>query len=524
MSRRLSRNSPCGSPPDTDPTRNAVAPRPPHAILLVETLSQRRVIAACCEGALRRGVVRGMTLAHARALLTSDRVHIEHHDPRREHAALVKLAMWAHRFSPLVAPDPPDGLMMDITGCERAFKGEGRLLRQVLLGADRLGFCAAAAIAPTFGSAWALARFSGRRGVIITPEQLRSTLSPLPIAALRVSPETVIALDELGVETIEHLLSLPRITLPARFGPSLLLRLDQALGAAMESIQPVRPIPPLIVERLFDGATTRTDAIEACTRELLIRLSEQLQERESGVRSLALTLGRVDAIPIVLNATLSRPSRDPRHLWTLLRPQVERANLGFGVEHLHLHALRIGRLKHTQAEHWPGNDASPTSEASRAESAALIDLLSSRIGAERVTRIDLLGTHIPERAASRTPAIETHSPPTTPARTHSATYTPTALDHAPARPSFLFQTPEPADVLAMVPDRPPSRLRWRGREHIITIGLGPERIAPEWWRARTTHEPEPTRDYYRICDAQGLWLWVYRELETTRWFVQGIWA
>lgn len=462
-----------------------------------------------------------MTLAHARALLTSDRVHIEDHDPRREHAALVKLAIWAHRFSPIVAPDPPDGLMMDITGCERAFRGEGRLLRQVLIGADRLGFCAAAAIAPTFGSAWALARYGGRRGAIVAPEQLRSTLSPLPIAALRVPPETVIALDELGVETIEHLLPLPRLSLPARFGPSLLLRLDQALGSAIESIQPVRPMPPMIVERLFDGATTRTDAIEACARDLLIRLCELLRERESGVRSLALTLGRVDAVPIALNATLSRPSRDPCHLWTLLRSQVERANLGFGVESLRLHALRIGRLRHTQAEHWPESATRcTTGETSHAKSAALIDLLTSRIGAERVTRIDLLGTHIPERVAIRTPAIE----PRPPATTSTEAHTPTALDHTPARPSVLFKTPEPAEVLAMVPDRPPSRLRWRGYEHVIAMGIGPERIAPEWWRARTAHEPEPTRDYYRICDEQGLWLWVYREQETARWFVQGLWA
>ena len=37
---------------------------------------------------------------------------------------------------------------------------------------------------------------------------------------------------------------------------------------------------------------------------------------------------------------------------------------------------------------------------------------------------------------------------------------------------------------------------------------GPERIAPEWWRERSTAR---LRDYYRVEDKAGRRYWIYRE-------------
>lgn len=501
--------------------------RLPLAILLVTTVAQRRVVASCCASASRAGVAPGMTLAHARALLPARGVHVEDQDPLRERASLVRLAMWAHRFSPVVAPDPPDGLLIDITGCARAFKGEGRLVRRVLREIQWLGFAARGAIGPTFGSAWALARFADRigctSGVIVDGSTLREAISPLPIEGLRVSHETVDALGALGVATVGQVMDLPRSTLPARFGSELLLRLDQALGEAMERIEPVRPVPAPSVQRLFDGATTRVESIEMCVRQLIDELVTLLAARESGARTLTLDLARVDSVPVRIDIAFSRPSRDAGHLWTLLRPRVERANLGFGIERVTLTAHRVGRTRHVQAERWREGDAATGAGSrveARAEAGALVDLLSNRLGSERVTRVETRGTHIPERAAAHRPAME---PPGHGLSGHDAA--PDAVTNEP-RPSVLLDRPEPADAIAMVPDSPPSRLRWRGEDHVVVIGHGPERISPEWWlQGRSAAgRAVSARDYYRVCDERGVWLWVYREVETTRWFVHGVWA
>ena len=94
---------------------------------------------------------------------------------------------------------------------------------------------------------------------------------------------------------------------------------------------------------------------------------------------------------------------------------------------------------------------------------------------------------------------------------------------------MLLHRPEPITVMALTPDGPPARLRWRGMEQRITTSAGPERIAHEWW-----HEGAPSeqarrhemgnRDYFKVQDERGCWLWVYRVVETGRWFVHGLWA
>ena len=60
----------------------------------------------------------------------------------------------------------------------------------------------------------------------------------------------------------------------------------------------------------------------------------------------------------------------------------------------------------------------------------------------------------------------------------------------------------------MSPDGLPRRFRWRGEVHEIVRAEGPERIAPEWWRERSSVR---LRDYYRIEDGEGRRYWIYRD-------------
>ncbi len=96
------------------------------------------------------------------------------------------------------------------------------------------------------------------------------------------------------------------------------------------------------------------------------------------------------------------------------------------------------------------------------------------------------------------------------------------------RPTALFERPEPIEVIALTSDGPPSWLKWRGAEHSIVASAGPERIGGEWWRGRSRSECLTVRDYFKVQDEGGRWLWVYRvsvsEGECSRWFVHGVWA
>lgn len=79
--------------------------------------------------------------------------------------------------------------------------------------------------------------------------------------------------------------------------------------------------------------------------------------------------------------------------------------------------------------------------------------------------------------------------------------------------------------MALIPDGPPLRFRWRGVTHQVADAEGPERITPEWWRRTGASE----RDYYMVEDTEGHRFWLYRDGfyggdTVPQWFVHGVFA
>ncbi|UCD74809.1 MAG: DNA polymerase Y family protein [Phycisphaerales bacterium] len=506
-------------------TRSRRTPQTAQPILLVKIIAGRQLIARCCPASADAGVKIDMTLSHARALVKTESICVRPYDPQRDSTALTALANWALRFSPVVMPDPPDGLLLDITGCQRLFHGERRLVNTLANSLEWLGFHARAASASTFACAWAAARFGDRERIVIPTGAEREALSPLPVDGLNIDEETAIALREVGIECIGHIIDLPRLELVTRFGGDLLLRLDQATGEAAETIEPLRPRIPIWAERTFDGPVRQLEAILITVRELIAELAAQLQERESGARRIVLNLARSDAPPLRQTIVLSRPSRNVKHLWALLRPRVENANLGFGVDCVTLEAKAIAPLRHEQDEQWrAANNAN--GHGSRRDSerrlGEFIDTLTDRFGPDRAVRVELVESHIPERSFRYHPAA------------HGEVLSAACgqLTASP-RPSILLAEPESVRIVAQSPEGVLSAFDWRGAALKVMASLGPERIEPEWWRERMMQADDEVRemckssrgkDYYRIQDDRGRWLWMYRHLLTGRWFVHGQWA
>ena len=101
------------------------------------------------------------------------------------------------------------------------------------------------------------------------------------------------------------------------------------------------------------------------------------------------------------------------------------------------------------------------------------------------------------------------------------------VPEAAERPIRLFGRPEPIEASAEVPEGPPFSFRWRRTLYRVARAEGPERIAPEWWRAPAE---ERTRDYYRVEDTRGRRFWLCREglydgsPVMPRWYVHGLFA
>jgi protein ImuB len=437
-----------------------------------------------------------MSLSHALALLPPESARVESYTPDEDAASLVALAVWAVRFAPFVAPDPPDGLLLDVTGCELVHGGERHLAELLARAVEHLGFACRVAVAPTFGCAWAAARFGRAARAVIEPGGARRALAPLPVRSLRLEEGVVEALSEIGVDRVDSLLRLRRGDLATRFGDDLLLRLDQALGRAMETITPIVPVFPPRLERMFAGPTRRLDAVELAVFGLLEELPAALEERDAGARRLDVELLRSDLPRARLVFRLGRPSRDPRHLRALVRPRLEKAQLGFGVEGVAVEVPLLGRLDARQGVHPASGLPDERPEGERALG-HLLDTLAARFDWERLRRFEPVETHLPERAfRSRSPLRPGEGG------------APGILEAL--RPTVLVEPPEPIEA------PPPDAVRF-----------GPERIATPWWDGDPRGAASPTdaevRDYYAIQDEAGRWRWVFRERGTGRWFLHGEW-
>ncbi len=536
--RRLSRLS-LGAPAEAGHSGTGVSPGqiqrargPLHQriILLTTQVHGRDIIARHCERAAALGIVAGMDLAHARSLLPTGTIaHLEAHRVDRELQALHALACWALRYSPLAAPDPPDGLWLDITGTQRVHRSESRLIRSASSAAARLGFANRVATASTFGCAWAVARFGSCDLSRVPDGSQRQALIDLPTAALRLENETVYGLEEIGVTCVGHLFDLPRASLASRFGSEVIDQLDLALGLMFEQIDPVRPQPPPRAELIFDGPTDQWESIEAAARQTLEQLAGQLAQRERGVRRLDVELLRplIEAERFTID--LSRASRSVKHLWSLLHSRLERVDLTAGVEGVVLTASRTARLRHEQTcnESLGGTSES---ESSRAWG-ELVDTFVQRLGVDRVLRIEPVESHLPESCFRRRSVMEPDV---------KVEADVTSAD----RPTLLLPSPEPVEVTALTPDGPVMTIRWRGRWRQVIACVGPERLGPEWWRWRTAQaepttnaqrrrlaqlqaqcrEAPPDRDYFALQTETGRWMWVCRQVGTGRWFVHGQWS
>jgi len=486
--------------------------RPDRAAWLLWTAQRGvRQVVHGCEQARAAGVQPGMSLAHANALCAGLRVHDQLVTPNEDSAALNRLARWLLRFAPVVSPDEPDGLMLDIAGCEKLFGGEREHVRQIGDALQRWGLRPSLAVAPTFACAWAVARHGDSKLKWIAENAMHEALSPLPVRALRVDPRTVDALADVGIERIEHLLGMPRDELAARFGAELLRRLDLATGAIDETIRTVRPARSYQASHAFDGPVRRLEIIEATSRELLSRLLQSLRTTHRGIRELTVELRRADCEPQSVSVRLTYPNRDAAHLWALLWRRLERAHLGFGVTEIILQAAQTERMKNEQAVFL--REAVCEAPDPLASLGELVDRLVERLGSGAVTRVQPAESYVPEQAFTQATVHGVARPVSSLVRAEVCCLNPAH------RPSRLLDRPEPIRVMSLVPDGPPVWLEWRGQVGEIVASIGPERIVSPWWTGRAA----PPRDYYEAEDAHGRQLWVYRDGHTGQWFVHGQW-
>lgn len=514
-------------------------------MLLMATDRGKELVACLCAQAERAGVRIGMTVAHARSLLTGRKVQVAPYAPAEDAARLGRLGAWVTRFCPLVAVDAPDGLLLNIAGCAHLYGGEAAMAGRVAAALERFGLEVRIAVAPTFACARAAARYAERPVTVIDESDIRAALSGLPIAALHADARTCSALAGVGVARIGELLELSRAELAARFGSGLLRSIDVLLGHGAPPVMEFLPFAePVEACKEFAGPTTCWEAVQGAVRELLTCLMTDIRKRSMGVCNLALKFRWVNADPTTLRLRLTHPARDEEHLWSLLRSRLERLNVGYGIEEIHLLADRTARVRHEQQELWPGL-LMRQAAGHDAAWGCLCDQLIERLGAGAVMTARARETYLPEEAFFWQSCAWSGEEG---ARERSGAAVEKSAVYAALRPTRLFGRAEAARALLVTPDGPIVQVQWRGRTEAVRQSVGPERILVPWWRQQeeatkprshgaterggTQGRIEDTeagadeegRDYYAVQGAAGTWLWMFRQRASGEWFVHGEWS
>jgi protein ImuB len=436
---------------------------------------------------------------------------------------LEPIADWCLRYTPLVACDEPDGLLLDISGCAHLYGGEQELIADLSARLENARLAYSLAIAGNIGAAWAAAHYGEPANHACGEE--RTLLSPLPLSALRLPPATVAGLARVGLKRIGDIIDLPRAPLTARFGPEVLRLLDRALGQEHEPLTPRLPVAPYIAEQRFAEPIAREEDVLAITGRLARRLQFALERRGDGARRLELTLFRTDGVVRRVAAGTSRPMRDPDAIRELfverLTALADALDPGFGFD--------MARLSVIVAEPCPPEQIGIGGSENAAELCRLVDRLSARLGARRVRRLIAQDSHIPELAEAALPAQAVNGDTGWAAFCSYREETKLA-----PRPLRLLTRPEPIEAVAEIPDGPPLRFRWRRALHEVIAAEGPERIEGAWWSEHGGHSlGNLARDYFRVEDENGLRFWLfraglYRDLAqgaaTPSWFLHGTFA
>lgn len=420
--------------------------------------------------------------------------------PRLERIASARLAVWAQQWSShvhavppaLAAPEPGDShdalLWLEIGGSLKLFGGVHPLCHEVAAAVRQLAYQAELGVAPTPRAALLLTMGGGARTlparVVTGLEELPPRLAPLPLEWLALPEAVHVALRSSGLRRVGEVLALPMSAVARRFGPAVSRYLQQLTGALPD------PLPRATLPRRFQaqaefaGEVHDSSALLFPLQRLFQELQGYLRARDSALQRCTLRLQHAPRhadTGITLSA--AQPTRAAGDWLALARERLAALQLAAPVRTLWLEAEQFVPPAVLQGDFFSRE------RESAQQLQQVLDRLRARLGSDAVQQAVLRADHRPERAwqcgvagLAALPAGESVAPASA------------------ARPCWLL--PEPEIIAAPA-----------------TLLAGPERIESGWWDGG-----DVARDYYLARTATGARHWVFQDLRSRRWYLQGLWA
>lgn len=431
----------------------------------------------------------GIAIATAHALV-ADLVAVSR-DTAREHQVLHDLALWAYQITPAVTVAAENTLLLEIGSCLRLHGNLSQLLARIQAVLAQRGHAVLMGLAHTPKAAWLLAQWGPspalREGSGIDPEVLQQQLAMVPVAALPIDLKIRTRFQHMGFETLGRVLAFDHAVFGKRFGVDCIRYLQQLTGHLPDPQTTLDIAPEFNQSQTFlDGIPNRQTLLFPMKR-LLQTFSDYLLARQLHCRALQWRFSDAHVVQATMDIELSRP----HHRWKSLLDvsqlkldQVELPELVFSITLFCDQFLPAGAASFQLFEEDCANE----------EGHALLDRLASRLGADALQRISTSDSLWPEAASH---CIGLGEEPRQ------------SVEPCGVRPTWLLPQPEPLKIRD-------KGLFWKAPLEILG---GPERLESPPENGQVF-----LRDYYIAQEKTGRICWIFRELETDRWFAHGLFA
>jgi protein ImuB len=338
------------------------------------------------------GVRPGMGRGGALTLLPDIELHARQES--REQETLQAIALALLRYTPNVALENANSIVLEVSASLRLFGGVRSLYRQVHSTLEAFGCSFSVSIAPTAFGAWLLSHTHRRR--TLKRETLERHLAPLSVTLLPSTHRYREWLQGLGCESVEELRRLPRAGLKRRCGVEVLDELDRATGEAPDLYEWFEAPPSFDVRAELPDRIEHAEALLFTGKRLITQMTGWLAAHQYAISRYALHLeherGR-EAVPSTLvEISLGEPTWKDDHLVRLLRERLSRLTLEAPVIAVRLEARDVSPAKP------PSEELFPEPGGTREDHSRLVEVLTARLGEENVIRPAPLPDYRPETA------------------------------------------------------------------------------------------------------------------------------
>jgi protein ImuB len=446
----------------------------------------------CCNSqASAWGVEKQLSLSTALALcpelLTLSR------RAEQEQERLQQLALLAYSFSPEVIIHKELGLWLEISGCDRLFKGYDALLCELQNKLQQQGITAVNGLAENPLAARLLCKPSFQTH-LPSSQQIQQSLQGTALYKLETSRKQQQSFKQLGLTSLADLLALPRSALSERF--------DAELMATIQQLNNQRPFtatrfqPPSSFYDLIHNpqGIFNKESLLFPMKTLLQRLCQYMIARQCHCLEMHWRFEPLIGESKQMSIRLSSSQNSWSMLLNLSRLQLERQELPRSIEQIILYADQF-----IEAPAGMFNLDLFGEQTDNRSSSDLIDSLNARLGAEALFQPVLKQENLPEQAGTLGLANQ---------QTTTATQVDVSYGKQTPQPLWLLDKPVPVQIRNQ-------QLYWHRPLKLIS---GPQRLCGNWW------QNEQQRDYYLACDSKGARYWLFREAMDRRWFIHGLFA